>query len=88
MISAGDAKKMRTEDDNVTIALAERTIDNAIRISGDSRVVIDMNGIRGLTTRVREHLKEMYERGGWTAEWSSGDQREPGPFFTLTAGGR
>jgi hypothetical protein len=82
MISKADAATHWTENDEAILAAAEKRIDKQVVDWARTPVTTDLWNI-GVTPRIRERLTARYTDGGWSVEWSEGDQRDPGPHITL-----
>jgi len=83
MISAEEAKRVWTKDDESAYTQAESAIDAEIRGSLEGSVCADLSSVHGLRRAVRESLTAAYRAGGWIVTWRDGDQRDPGPFVEL-----
>jgi len=83
MITAQQAIKTFTEEDQTALAAAEKRIDAALSLYEGRPILVDFNGT-STRRKVLEKLCAMYGEGGWIAVIKSGDQRDPGPWIEFT----
>ncbi len=84
MITKEEAARLWTSQDKLVYGVAEQLIDNQIKSAADdTRITVNLR-TAGVSVRVKEKLIANYRAGGWNVGWVDGDQRDPGPYMTLS----